>query len=94
MTSKPKTRALALLLQRALGGMARLEGLFVLLGGAAVVVVFGCHGAAAAAAGLESIGNRRHLDCGVSESLRALRPSAGQNHLDFGRLSPSMRTTR
>ena len=62
---------LALLLQRAFGGMARLEALLALLRRAAVVVVFGSHIAVAAATGLESEGNRgRHFECDASEMLR------------------------
>ena len=73
----------AQLLQRTLGGMARLECLLVLLRGAAVVVIFGCHGAAATAAGFESEGNRRHFACDVLESLRLSRASGGGQNREF-----------
>jgi hypothetical protein len=58
---------LAQLLQRALGGMARLEAFLVPLGGAAMMVGIrndGCHVAASAC--FESKRNRRHFECEVS----------------------------
>jgi hypothetical protein len=67
-------RTLALLLQRAFGGMARLEALLVLLGGAAMVVRLHCDGChVAAAACFESEGNRRHFAGELSESLGCAR---------------------
>jgi hypothetical protein len=72
------------LLQRALGGMARLEALLALLGGATVVVRLHCDRShVAAATCFESKRNRRHFDCEESIMLGCARPSAG--HDNFGR---------
>jgi hypothetical protein len=65
-----KLRTFAQLLERTLGGMARLEALLALLGRAAMVVRLRYDGSHAAAAScFESEWNRRHFDCEESRML-------------------------